>query len=188
MSEINPAPNHEQPVPKFRLNAHVFQILGLLAVALALPITMLVLALSDMRGKGQKEAAAELPKSDPSGEVSGLRESLESIAEANLPKGPIETSMRIFRLRVEKPAQRAEKASEILNFLKQTEPGFVESGDSEKPIWIATIPANQISDFEKSLMQMGFSDERGSEGIAAKKSAAAINEPVVYRIYLDGGL
>ena len=35
MSEIDPAQKPEEPAPKFRINAQVFQILGLLGVALA---------------------------------------------------------------------------------------------------------------------------------------------------------
>jgi hypothetical protein len=70
------------------MNAQVFQILGLLAVALALPITILVLGLIGMR-KDRLNVPVETRISDPTAEVPGLRQSLESIAEANLPIGPV---------------------------------------------------------------------------------------------------
>lgn len=188
MSENDPTPNLEQPIPKFRLNAHVFQILGLLAVALALPITMLVLALSDMRGKGQKPTPAESPSEGSAPEVSGLRQSLESIAETNLPTGSLETSMRIFRVRLANGTQRTEKAKEVLDFLKESELGFVDGEDSTRPVWVVTVPSNQVLEFEKKIREIGFSDEKNGEGINFENSDAESSQSVVYRICLEGGM
>ncbi|MFM8715434.1 MAG: hypothetical protein ACKOF3_01400, partial [Spartobacteria bacterium] len=89
MPEIDPAQNPEEPPPKFRLNAQVFQILGLLGVALALPITVLILGLNGIQKEKQSSVVKEVQVTETAAEVPGLRQSLESIANANLPFGPV---------------------------------------------------------------------------------------------------
>jgi hypothetical protein len=185
MSESDPAQRPDESVPKFRVNAQVFQILGLLAVALALPITILVLGLIGMR-KDRLNAAVETRISDSTAEVPGLRQSLESIAEVNLPIAPVETPMRVFRLRLDLAEKSKKKRLELLDLLKQSNAGFVETGDSTQPSWIVTIESSRVALFENDLIRMGFLGERTGEGSETIVSDAFINQSVLYKVYLEG--
>jgi hypothetical protein len=167
------------------VNAQVFQILGLLAVALALPITILVLGLIGMR-KDRLNAAVETRISDSTAEVPGLRQSLESIAEVNLPIAPVETPMRVFRLRLDLAEKSKKKRLELLDLLKQSNAGFVETGDSTQPSWIVTIESSRVALFENDLIRMGFLGERTGEGSETIVSDAFINQSVLYKVYLEG--
>jgi hypothetical protein len=184
MSETNPSQNPHEPVPKFRLNTQVFQILGLLAVALALPITILILGLSGMR-KDRQAAPRDTGIADSTAEVPGLRQSLESIAAANLPVGSVESSMRIFRLYVNGAENRNPKRLEVLDVLKQSGIGFVELRDSTQESWIVTVESSQAVGFEKNLTSIGFKDEKAGEGAHATISDAASNQSALYKIQLE---
>jgi len=184
MSEPDPAQRPEEPLPKFRVNAQVFQILGLLAVALALPITILILGLSGMR-KDRLKASEEPRISDDAAEVPGLRQSLESIAEANMPIGPVESSMRIFRLRADGGENCEKKRLEVLDFLKQLDVGLAETGDSAKQSWLVAIGANQATLFEGELIRMGFLDEKTGDGSKMLDSDSNSNKTLIYKIILE---
>ena len=184
MLETNPPQNPNEPVPKFRLNAQVFQILGLLAVALALPITILILGLSGMR-KDREAAPRDNGIADSTAEVPGLRQSLESIAAANLPVGSVESSMRIFRLCVNGAENRNIKRRELLDFLKRSGSGFVEFRDSTQESWIVTVESSRAVGFEKNLTSIGFKDEKAGEGTHATNSDAAFNPSALYKIQLE---
>lgn len=184
MLETNPSQNPNEPVPKFRLNTQVFQILGLLAVALALPITILILGLSGMR-KDRQAVPVETVIADSMAEVPGLRQSLESIAAANLPIGSVESSMRIFRLCVNGAENRNTKRLEVLDVLKRSEIGFVELEDSARESWIVTVESSRAVEFEKNLTSIGFKDEEAGEGAHATISDAASNQSALYKIQLE---
>jgi hypothetical protein len=184
MSETNPSQNPHEPVPKFRLNTQVFQILGLLAVALALPITILILGLSGMR-KDRQAAPRDTGIADSTAEVPGLRQSLESIAAANLPVGSLESSMRIFTLRVNDAENLKTKRIEVLDFLKRSGIGFVEISDSTQESWIVTVESSQNLGFEKNLASIGFKNEEAGEGAPATISGADSNQSALYKIQLE---
>jgi hypothetical protein len=184
MLETDPAQNPDEPVPKFRLNAKVFQILGVLAVALALPVTILILGLSGMR-KDRQAVPTEPEIADSTAEVPGLRQSLESIAAANLPVGSVESSMRIFSLCVNGAENRNAKRIEVLDFLKRSGIGFVELSDSTQDSWIVTVESSQGVGFEKNLTSIGFTDEKAGEGAHATISDAAFKQSVLYKIQLE---
>ena len=185
MLETDPAKNPNEPVAKFQLNAKVFQILGLLAVALALPVTILILGLSGMR-KDRQPAPVETGIADSTAEVPGLRQSLESIAAANLPLGSVESSMRIFRLCVNGAENRNKKRLEVLDFLKRSDIKFVELGDSAQESWIVTVESSRAVVFEKNLMSIGFRDEKAGEGGNATISDATFKQSALYKIQLEG--
>jgi hypothetical protein len=184
MSEPHPAQRPEEPLPKFRVNAQVFQILGLLAVALALPITILVLGLSGMR-KDRLKASEEPRISNDAAEVPGLRQSLESIAEANMPIGPVESSMRIFRLRADGAENQEKKRLEVVDFLKRSDAGFAETGDSAMQSWLVAIGANQERSFEEELLRMGFLGEKTGEGSKTIDFDSNSNKKLIYKICLE---
>ena len=169
------------------MNAQVFQILGLLAVALALPITILVLGLIGIR-KDRLNAPVETQITDSTSEVPGLRQSLESIAEANLPIGPVESSMCIFSLRLDDAEKSKKKRLEILDLFKRSNAGFAETGDSSKISWIVTIEPSRVESFENALFRMGFLGDRSewSEGSETRVSDARGNQSVLYKVQLEG--
>ena len=185
MSETDPAQRPEEPLPKFRVNAQVFQILGLLAIALALPITILVLGLSGMR-KDRLKAPVETQITDSTSEVPGLRQSLESIAEANLPIGPVESPMRIFRLRLDEAGKHEKKRLELLDVFKRSNAGFAETGDSTQQSWIVTVEPSRVALFENDLIQIGFLDQKTGEGSETRVSDTDTNQLVLYKVHLDG--
>ena len=185
MSETDPAQRPDEPVPKFRVNAQVFQILGLLAVALALPITILVLGLIGMR-KDRLNASVETQITDSTAEVPGLRQSLESIAEANLPIGPVESPMRIFRLRLDEAEKRDKTRLELLDMFKRSDAGFAETGDSAQQSWIVTVEPSRVALFENDLIRMGFLGQKTGEGSETRVSDTDTNQSVLYKIHLEG--
>jgi hypothetical protein len=168
------------------MNAQVFQILGLLAVALALPITILVLGLIGMR-KDRLNVPVETRISDPTAEVPGLRQSLESIAEANLPIGPVESPMCIFSLRLNDAEKSKKKRLELLDLFKRSDAGFAETGDSAQQSWIVTVEPSRVEFFENGLFRMGFLGDRSewSEGSETKVSDAGGNQSVLYKVQLE---
>ena len=184
MLENDPAKNPDEPVPKFRLNTKVFQILGVLAVALALPITILILGLSGLREQ-QMAVSTETEISSPAPEVPGLRQSLESIAAANLPVGAIESPIRIFRLGVDGAENSGTKRLETLDFLERSGSGFVELDNSAQQTWIVTVHSGRVVEFENNLTSIGFKAEKAGEGSAATISDAASSQSVLYRMQLE---
>jgi hypothetical protein len=184
MSETDPEQRPDEAVPKFRVNAQVFQILGLLAVALALPITILVLGLIGMR-KDRLQSPVETRISDSTAEVPGLRQSLESIAEANLPIGPVESPMRIFRLRLDATEKSEKKRLELLDLFKRSNAGFAETGDSAQQSWIVTVESSQVDFFENDLIRMGFLADRTGEGSKTSISDADSKKSVLYKVNLE---
>ena len=185
MSEIDPAQKPEEPPPKFRVNAHVFQILGLLGVALALPITVLILGLNGIRKERQSTVVAESQVSEAAAEVPGLRQSLESIANANLPVGPVESPMRIFRLRYEDAAQREQRRSEVLELFKRMGIPFVETGETAADSWIVKVEPNGAESFENGLISFGFTKETTGEGNMTNESGAIYIKTTVYKIQIE---
>jgi hypothetical protein len=185
MSEIDPAQRPDEPVPKFRVNAQVFQILGLLGVALALPITVLILGLNGIRKERQSTVVAEAQVSEAAAEVPGLRQSLESIADANLPVGPVESPMRIFRLRYENAAQREQRRSELLELFKRTGIPFVETGETAADSWIVKVEPNGAESFENGLISLGFTKDKSGEGNMTNESGAIDIKTTVYKIQIE---
>jgi hypothetical protein len=186
MSETDPAQRPEEPLPKFRVNAQVLQILGLLGVALALPITVLILGLNGIRKERQSTVVAEVQVSEAAAEVPGLRQSLESIADANLPVGLVESPMRIFRLRYEDAAQREQKRNEVLELFKRSGIPFVETGEDVADSWIVKVePNNGAESFENGLISLGFTNDKTGEGNMTNESGAIDIKTTVYKIQIE---
>lgn len=185
MPETDPAEKQEEPVPKFRINAQVFQILGLLGVALALPITVLILGINGIRKERQSTVVTETPASLAPAEVPGLRQSLESIANANLPVGPVESPMRILRFRDADAAQGEQKRSAVLDFFKRSGIPFVDTGDSAACSWIVTVEPNAAESFENALISIGFTKEATGEGNTSNDSSALAMKTIIYKIQIE---
>lgn len=172
-------------MPKFRINAQVFQILGLLGVALALPITVLILGINGIRKERQSTVVTETPASVAQAEVPGLRQSLESIANANLPVGPVESPMRILRFRDADAAQREQKRSGVLDFFKRSGIPFVDTGEPAACSWIVTVERNAAESFENALISIGFTKEGAGEGNATNDSSLAGIKTILYKIQIE---
>ena len=166
------------------MNAQVFQILGLLAFALALPVTILILGLIGMR-KDRLNARVETQISESAAEFPSLRQSLESIAEVNLPIGSVESPMCIFRLRLDEAKKSEKKRLELLDMFKRCNAGFKETGDSAQPSWVVTVESSWVEFFENDLIRMGFLADRTGEGSKTRFSDADTKQSVLYKVYLE---
>lgn len=159
--------------PKFRINKQVFQILALVGVALALPITILVLGLIGIRQNQQSTAP------NPSIEASGLRETLESIANNNLQSGQLESPIRIFRLNDDKSDVAAQKRQKLLELFKGNNIPIVESAPNT---WIVTVRADLSESVDKQLIDHGFLPDR-LRPITSKTDLNHFNpQTILYRI------
>jgi len=171
--------------PKFRLNAQVFQILGLLAIALALPITILVLGLNGIWKRQKVEAPMNSQIWNDTTEVPGLRQSLESIAQDTLPVVPLESSMRIFRLQLAEPERNKLNPDAFLNLFRRSQASFAETGNAADASWIVTVKANQSFAFEEELVKMGFFADQNSDPSKAPNSDLDENKNHLYKILIE---
>lgn len=199
MSANNPNHNPDEPVAKFRLNIQVFQILALLGIALALPLTILVLGILDIR-KNQK-TTTEPAKVEIASEIPGLRQSLESIAEVQWPETTMDSEMRVFKLFIGNEDNGQKKRSEIIDFLtNQLGSVFLELQEPDKQCWIVTWDATKTEEFEKTLIAKGFISEKRGKGTnissaslekesgTGNKTIESIsnrNASVFYKLYLE---
>jgi len=171
MSANDPAHIPEEPVAKFRINIQVFQILGLLGIALALPITILVLGVLDIR-KTQKKPP------EPAPEVPGLRESLETLAGHKWPNPSLDSEMRVFKLLTENPNDAPEKRAEMIDFLtKRFDAGFVEVRKPDGQYWIVALNEDKMADFENELISKGFTNTAEGKGTDVQDEPIKLNAP-----------
>jgi len=182
MSEMNSTPPPNQPEPKFRINPQVFQILGLLGVALALPITILILGINGIRKERLPTAAAQPQTAESVAEVPGLRQSLESIANASLPVGAVDSPMRLFRLRPESPGQQTQKRAELLDFFKKSGVPFVETGIPPADSWVVQVEATNAESFEKGLISIGWISDASAGKEGGEKYHTSRYNPIIYKI------
>ncbi|MEI8293632.1 MAG: hypothetical protein WCG66_06495 [bacterium] len=184
MPDSHPSRSPGAPDQKFRINSQVFQMLGLLAVALALPITVLVLGLSGIR-KSRMEHPKASQQSEKQSEFPGLRESLESIAEVKMPIAPVEMSMRHFRLRIVGAEQQSEISEKLLSFFKQINVIHTETEEPSGKAWIASASSSQVEPLDLELLRLGFTDESQGTGIPSQKSDASHTASEIYKITLQ---
>jgi len=181
MKAADPEPNPEEPLPKFRLNPQVFQIVGLLAVALALPITILILGVVGIQK--ERRDAQETLEQTPVAELPGLRQSLEAIADATLSVAPVGSPVRTFWLQAESEEIVQKKRAELLDCFNRTHAGVVETGETTNPHWIVSLPTDEIRAFESELEKLGFVSNEAF-GISGTSSAGK-SETVLYNIRME---
>jgi hypothetical protein len=181
MKAVDPEPNPEEPLPKFRLNSQVFQIVGLLAVALALPITILILGVLGIQ-KERRDARQTLEPT-PVAELPGLRQSLEAIADATLSVAPVDSPVRTFWLQAQSNEIVQKKRAELLDCFTRTPAGVVETGEMTNPHWIVSLPTGEVRAFESELQKLGFVSNEGL-GISGTSSAGE-SETVLYNIRME---
>lgn len=180
MIPVDPEQNPEEPLKKFRLNPHVFQIVGLLAVALALPITILVLGVVGMQK--ERRDARETLEPTPVAELPGLRQSLEAIADAKLSVAPVGSPMRTFWLQAKSEEIFQKKRAELLDCFNSARAGVVETGEATNPHWIVSLQTEEGREFESELQKLGFTS---NEGLGGNGTCVGKTETVLYNIRME---
>ena len=158
MNPKNPAPDvpdTDGAPAKFRMNRRVFQMVCLALVALALPITMLILGVREMRKPGVGLA-----------ETAGLRQVLTAIAEVNLPTPVIPTDIRRFELSSADPAVLAQAQEALREEMENPGVLLLEHIETAGSRWLVKIPEPEVRSFERRLV-----------GLGLKKCAAASPTP-----------
>ena len=158
----NPTPE-QMPASPFRWNAKVAQMVAVLMVALALPVTIAILGIRDLR-----------KNSLPAPEVEGLRGALETVVDSQwkLPilEGLIRTSVR----EVPDGAACLQTGEDIQKLARDAggtvlTPERIESGGTR---WLVQVPADRKTAFEAGLATWGFSLPPGN----------AVGDPVFYAV------
>ena len=162
MSLMENSDPKETPARPFRFNPKVVQMAALMMVALALPVTLAILGIRDIR------QASRESESEPAPEITSLRGALESVVDAqwstpNLPAGTRKSVREVA------DGDACLKAGEALQKLARSldatvlSPEKIEAGGTR---WIIQIPAGQVPAFEKGLGELGFAGVTESPGSA----------------------
>ena len=143
----------EKPEPPFRWNPKVIQMAALVMVALALPLTIAIYGIRDIRKASESTADA-----------TGLRTVLENIVDEKWKAPVLEGAMLSSGLGVS-DGDAALKAGEALQNLVRESGGSVltsEKIESGGTRWLVQVPARRSSDFESGLAAAGFSPPVGA--------------------------
>jgi hypothetical protein len=139
-----------QELRPFRLHAGVLRILALAAVALALPITLLVLGILDMRASRQGQATAE--PDTPSTESLRLR--MEELASERLAIEPLGDGRQKTIIH----ASRSESVAEILEALhvatRESGGSAVELGGDDAVRLLVSLPEEGVGKFQRTLAEI----------------------------------
>ena len=163
MSEEHSPTPEETPAPPFRWNAKVLQMAALLLMALALPLTIAILGIRDIRKASQ-----------PAPEAEGLRSVLENVVDQKWQAPVLAGAVRTTACEVPNGDACLKSGDDIQKLARDSggsvlAPERIESGGTR---WLVQIPADRIAAFESSLAVMGFSPAIGE----------AQGDPVVYSI------
>lgn len=170
-----PKDNDDYVAPKFRVNPQVFQIMALVLVALAIPITLVVLGLLEMQRERKKSPPIDnLP--ELASEVPGLRESLESIAEKALPVPEIHAEITRFLFQYRDSDSKERIRSSILQVLSSSGVSALGSVDSERERWIVTCEEGEEATLKRALEELLLSNSM-ARPLSATGQAAAAREP-----------
>lgn len=149
--EHNPSPG-ESPAPPFRWNAKVLQMVALVLMALALPLSIVIFGIRDIRKASQ-----------PGPEAEGLRAVLENVVDQKWQAPVLEGAVRSTSLEV-RNGDLCLKVGEDIQKLARDSGGMVltpEKIESGGTRWLMQMPAGQKTAFESALAAMGFSPATG---------------------------
>jgi hypothetical protein len=152
MSEEQKNAPKEPPAGPFRWNAKVLQMVALVMVALALPLTIAIFGIRDIRIAVQ-----------PTPESPGLRAVLENVVNQNWQAPFLEGAVR-SSLREVPDGNACLKIGEAVQKIARDSGGVVltpEKIESGGTRWLVQVPANQKDAFETALAAMGFSSFTG---------------------------
>jgi hypothetical protein len=151
MSE-EPNPDFEEtPTPPFRWNGKVLQMVSLVLVALALPMTIAIYGIRDIR-----------KASEPIPDAVGLRAVLENVVDQQWQAPVLEGAARIS-VREVPDGEACLKAGETIQNLVRNcggvvlTPEKIESGGTR---WLVQIPGDRVASFERGLVEAGFSNPK----------------------------
>ena len=138
--------------PKFRINAQVIQILALIVLALALPVTCLIMGFLEIR----KNQSAGQIQSLEAPEVPGLRQSLEAVAEARLPVSTIDIGPRPFAFLISSQAASEKLQATLQNLVTRFSGVSLQSDavDNNSVRLLIQIPSDSVEKFEEELKLM----------------------------------
>lgn len=155
----NPAPE-ETPKAPFQFNAKVVQMLALVLLALALPLTLVILGFRDIRQSARDMEAASAP------EIPALRQSLENVVNAQWTPPDLSAGTRKVVREVadgdaclalgESVGKLAENVGAVV-----LSPERIEAGGTR---WIIQVPASQVAGFEDGLRGLGFAGVEEAPG------------------------
>ncbi len=145
----NPVPE-ETPAPPFRWNSKVPQMVALLLVALALPVTVAIIGIRDIR-------------KTPAPEVEGLREALETVVDSKWKEPFLEGGFRTASLGVANGDACLKTGEDVQALARDCggsvlAPEKIEEGGTR---WLIQIPADRKAAFEDGLAARGFSPVAG---------------------------
>ena len=149
MENSNP---EETPQPPFRFNLKVVQVAALVLVALALPLTMAILGILDIR---KSRSAAN---SEPAPEIPALRGALETAVDAQWTAPDLSGGTRKMVREVadgDTCLRVGDAVQELARKINATvlSPEKIEEGGTR---WILQVPADQVAAFEAGLGELGF--------------------------------
>lgn len=163
MSEEHHPTPEESPAPPFRWNAKVLQMAALVMVALALPLTIAIYGIRDIRKASQ-----------PTPEAEGLRAVLENVVDQKWQAPVLAGAVRSASREVPDGAAALRFGDDIQKLARDSggmvlSPEKIESGGTR---WLVQIPANGKNAFESALAAMGFSPA----------TSGSSDDPVFYSI------
>lgn len=150
--------NAPDPAP-FHVNAGVFRILALSAVALALPVTLLVMGVLDMRRQNQSPQAA----SDATEIAESLRRNVEAIATDHLRIGPLNDDRRETILTVPDAESSARLIASLKSAAQNAGASVVVSGTPEALRFLVNLPDEARPAFENALAELRETQPPGAD-------------------------
>ena len=147
-------PELQEPKPRFRLNVQVFQIFGLVIIALALPFTILILGLLDIRKNTKPNTPEKITETkQTSDEPPGLRSAFNSIAESLMPTPLLEDGIRRF-LYFYKKTDSATTESDLKLTLERLGAICLDASQTSRQNYLVHIPIQQAEKFESDLVAL----------------------------------
>ena len=147
-------PESQEPKPQFRLNVQVFQIFGLVIIALALPFTILILGLLDIRKNTKPNAPAKATETiQTAAESPDLRSALNSIAETRMPAPLLDDGIRRFVYNAESNRKDATVAA-LKNALENVGAVCLDESQIRCQKFLAYVPVQKAEKFETELQAL----------------------------------
>ena len=147
-------PEPQEPKPQFRLNVQVFQIFGLVIIALALPFTILILGLLDIRKNTKPNAPVEATETiQTATESPELRSSLNSIAESRMPAPILDDGIRRFVYILQNNRNDATMAA-LKTALENVGAVCLDASSTRIQKFLAHVPIQKAAKFESDLQAL----------------------------------
>lgn len=155
--------SQENPPPPFRWNPKVIQMAALVMVALALPLTIAIYGIRDIRQASESTVDA-----------TGLRTVLENIVDEKWKEPVLEGGLQTAGRDVP-DGEACVKVGDALQSLVRDNGGSVltpEKIETGGTRWLVQIPADRATAFEARLASAGFSAPSGKR----------VGDPVIYAV------